>query len=690
MGCIQSAVTPGGPTYLVTINTGDIGGAGTDGTVKVALVGEKGETDMTTIDSPLFDDFERASAREYEVESESDLGELGAIRLSMKEGLTLGADWYVTTVRVRGPDDRQWVFPVYSWVMSGVTKTVLVGTTSTLESTPEWLRGTRASVLEAARAMYGWEDGLKDDDGNLLMPRGMRLPHDRLPRDEKFRDSKDKDFKLAAARGIVNAKLTELSTLGTSWEDFDDLDNLYVVLDKPKVSERWRDDDEYVRQLLAGVHPVWISRATAVPDGMVLDGVELALPEGRSFDEELAAGNIYVMDYRDQESLKLENAGPAAEESKEGLAVGPVGFFIRKEDKDAEVPLRPLCIQIERDGPIFTPADSRLDWYLARFWLGMADAAQHQIASHYLGTHASMEPFAISTHRNLSTMHPVFKLLIPHLKWTIAINALASETLVSPGGVIESIFMLGSNSVPLAMHKYKTWKFEDQNWARDVELRGVADKEALPRYPARDDGEIIYAAITKWVSAYIDLHYESDAAIAGDSELQLWWKEVRERGHEGREFTIIDLATRDELKLIIGNVIWVTSTLHALLNFGQYDYFGYIPNKPLRLCTPPPRAKSEEISDEALEAALMEALPNHDDSVQALSTSSTLSSYSDDEVYLGERPETWFEDEPSTALLRAFQADLKAAEAEIDARNAARSVAYPYCAPSRVPNSIAV
>ena len=54
-----------------------------------------------------------------------------------------------------------------------------------------------------------------------------------------------------------------------------------------------------------------------------------------------------------------------------------------------------------------------------------------------LNTHAVMEPFVIATNRQLSVTHPVHKLLHPHYRDTMTINALARQTLINGGGIFE-------------------------------------------------------------------------------------------------------------------------------------------------------------------------------------------------------------------------------------------------------------
>lgn len=77
-----------------------------------------------------------------------------------------------------------------------------------------------------------------------------------------------------------------------------------------------------------------------------------------------------------------------------------------------------------------------------------------------------MEPFIIAAHRQLSVMHPVFKLLKPHLKHTLQINALAREALINAGGIIECDFSTGKYSAEIISTAYRDW------WR--------FDKEALP------------------------------------------------------------------------------------------------------------------------------------------------------------------------------------------------------------------
>ncbi|MDK2413622.1 lipoxygenase family protein, partial [Aphanizomenon sp. 202] len=83
------------------------------------------------------------------------------------------------------------------------------------------------------------------------------------------------------------------------------------------------------------------------------------------------------------------------------------------------------------------------------------------MVNHWLRTHACMEPYIIAAHRQLSFMHPIFKLLQPHMRYTMEINALARQSLIKGGGVIEACFTPGKYSMEMSAYAYdKQWRFD--------------------------------------------------------------------------------------------------------------------------------------------------------------------------------------------------------------------------------------
>jgi lipoxygenase len=91
-----------------------------------------------------------------------------------------------------------------------------------------------------------------------------------------------------------------------------------------------------------------------------------------------------------------------------------------------------------------------------------------------LRTHASLEPFILAAHRQLSAMHPIFKLLDPHMRYTLEINALARQNLINGDGVIESCFTPGQYSMEISAAAYKNfWRFDKESLHADLIRRCV-------------------------------------------------------------------------------------------------------------------------------------------------------------------------------------------------------------------------
>ena len=85
-----------------------------------------------------------------------------------------------------------------------------------------------------------------------------------------------------------------------------------------------------------------------------------------------------------------------------------------------------------------------------------------------LRTHCATEPYIIASNRQLSAMHPIYRLLHPHFRYTMEINALAREALINANGIIESGFSPAKYSMELSSAAY------DQQWRFDL--------QALPAY----------------------------------------------------------------------------------------------------------------------------------------------------------------------------------------------------------------
>lgn len=145
--------------------------------------------------------------------------------------------------------------------------------------------------------------------------------------------------------------------------------------------------------------------------------------------------------------------------------------------------LRPLAIELTRppnNGKpqwkhVYTPCwDSTGAWLwkIAKAHVLAHDSGYHELVSHWLRTHCVTEPYIIATKRHLSKMHPVQRLLCPHLRYTMEINSLARLALINAGGIIESSFSLAKYSMQLSSDAYaQQWRFDHEALPDDLICR---------------------------------------------------------------------------------------------------------------------------------------------------------------------------------------------------------------------------
>ena len=136
--------------------------------------------------------------------------------------------------------------------------------------------------------------------------------------------------------------------------------------------------------------------------------------------------------------------------------------------------------------------------------------------------------------RNLPDAHPLYKLLRPHVRYTMAINMVARESLLGPDGSIANVFSIGiEGQDQLFRMSSKKFRVHWSNIKRNIKDRGVDNTSQLPGYYYRDDGIKIWDAIEAYVSHIINQFYADDAAVSGDKELQNFAEDVHTNGFPG-------------------------------------------------------------------------------------------------------------------------------------------------------------
>lgn len=244
-----------------------------------------------------------------------------------------------------------------------------------------------------------------------------------------------------------------------------------------------------------------------------------------------------------------------------------------------------------------------------------------------------MEAYAMATMRNLPDPHPIFKLLRPHFRYTMAINSRARATLINDGGVIDQLFAIGGKGkVELIQRASPLYSVHWTNIEKNTKERQVVN---IPGYHYATDGIQIWKAVKVFAGEMIDHFYKSDDEVKEDKELQMWAEDIHTNGFpgyfggkDGHDFPK-NVSSKEQLVELCTLIMFTGSAQHAAVNFGQYDMYGFAPNSPCTLRKPPPAKKGE-----ADYTTLLQSLPSEDDAGTLTVVIHLLTRYSDDEVNL--------------------------------------------------------
>ncbi|KAL1778424.1 arachidonate 12-lipoxygenase, epidermal-type [Sigmodon hispidus] len=414
--------------YTIRVVTGDSLLAGSGNLVQLWLVGELGEADLGNQLRPFW-----GGNTDLEIDVPVHLGRLLLVKMHKHKGL-LDSDWFCKWVTVQGPGTQgEAFFPCYSWVQSNETICVSEGTALKVkDDTQSLFKKFREQEMEDRRKVYRWGSWKE----GLILPVAGNTQWD-LPRNQRFMEDKDLDFSLSLAKVLKEFAIKGTLDFVSRVQKLEDYQKIFPHGNTAlagRVRDSWKDDAIFGYQFLNGANPMLLRRSKRLPDRLVLP------PEMKDLqtqlEKELQAGTLFEADF----SL-LDGVKPNIIIFKQQYVTAPLVML--KLEPDGR--LLPMLIQLQppRHGCspplLFLPSDPPMAWLLAKIWVRSSDFQLHQLQSHLLRGHLMAEVISVATMRSLPSLHPIYKLLIPHLRYTMEINILARNNLVSKWGIFDLV-----------------------------------------------------------------------------------------------------------------------------------------------------------------------------------------------------------------------------------------------------------
>ncbi|XP_033268002.2 polyunsaturated fatty acid 5-lipoxygenase isoform X2 [Orcinus orca] len=428
------------PSYTVTVATGSQWFAGTDDYIYLSLVGSAGCSEKHLLDKPFYNDFERGAVDSYNIVVDDELGDIQLIRIE-KRKYWLHDDWYLKYVTLKTPCGDYIEFPCYRWI-SGESEIVLRDGRAKLACDDQIhiLKQHRRKELETRQKEYRWMEW------NPGFPLSIDAKcHKDLPRDTQFDSEKGVDFVLNYSKAMENLFINRfMHMFQSSWSDFADFEKIFLRISNTiseQVMNHWQEDLMFGYQFLNGCNPVLIQRCVKLPENLPVttEMVECSLERQLTLEQEVELGNIFIVDFKLLDGIDVNKTDPCTLQ----FLAAPICLLY----KNLANKIVPIAIQLNQvpgdENPIFLPSDAKSDWLLAKIWVRSSDFHIHQTITHLLRTHLVSEVFGIALYRQLPAVHPIFKLLVAHVRFTVAINTKAREQLICKYGLFDKVHSRG-------------------------------------------------------------------------------------------------------------------------------------------------------------------------------------------------------------------------------------------------------
>jgi hypothetical protein len=303
----------------------------------------------------------------------------------------------------------------------------------------------RACTIALERSRYSWKREPARDDGSRALPPFV----DGLPAGEDFPLSMKAKLGASKVRMKLNAQFGRMRARLVS-DPGRRYGKLYPAMDGPDLAmARWKEDEEFARQRLAGVNPMRLRACREVDGAPVFEAAAETLKragERSTLQEMSREGRLFETRYS-------ELTAPSVRKwIKPGVVLVPVRCLFRV---DARGVLVPLAIQLGDDPatgpcPTYAPWQEGWGWLHARRLAQCADAHLHEGYHHLLETHLVNEVLHVALCRTMHPEHPFRQLVDPHHTYTLAIDNTGRGNLLCAGGPIDRTMGAGVEGVKQA------------------------------------------------------------------------------------------------------------------------------------------------------------------------------------------------------------------------------------------------
>eukprot|EP00898_Chlorokybus_atmophyticus_P003411 jgi/Chlat1/4070/Chrsp26S04113 len=447
----------------------------------------------------------------------------------------------------------------------------------------------------------------------------------------------------------------------SKWSDFAALVSNPANAPVPLSLPHWTDDAYFgfVRKTSAHQH---IQRASTLPFALQDAQVQGLLKTGETLQSALDAGRLYVEDnsfYNNFQTFLVPGR----------YAPGVITLLYQAPRPNKA--LLPIAISVS-GSVVWTPLDSAWDWQLAKLYANTASFLAEQNA-HFVRQHVVPATIRVAATRFMYEGHPVRVFLDHYLANEWGVIAAGLQRVYQGDG--------GDYSWPISttgLLTYLGFTLQSYDWRTEslearIAVRGLGD---LDNFRFKSDGLLHLKAINKFTSAYIDLYYSSDAAVAGDAELKATAGDLVGRIN-GFPTAITSKA---ELAAVLSQIVFGTVEHHSVNLYAVHNV--YSPPFYNRYMTAPPPTTRGTVTEETI----LNYMPHSATALLGLFSTGapyykTISPEDNIINALGR-----LANEPCLhQAARKYKADLARIQTKIEKREATSTFKFPFLQPSLLP-----